>query len=116
MQIKDPQLQNPFHILAFSHGYRPSNKTSSIHKNPGPGFYNPLVDSPNSPALKFQTSNRHDVTKEKRYIPGPGSYELLSPTQLDLNKSLNGKLNISSTISQNTTLSPIHKGKDNNLS
>lgn len=109
MQVNDPKLQNPFHILAFSHGYRPSDKTPPVHKNPGPGTYNIKPDSPSSSGLKFQTSHRHDFAKEKMYIPGPGSYEIPSPTQADLTKSWSVKVNTSTTFSQIGSLSPVRK-------
>jgi len=71
--------ENPFNVKKFHHGYRFSNKTPANYHTPGVGEYNIIDDHPSSPSMKFPKGQRHDITKEKLYLPGPGTYHLSKP-------------------------------------
>jgi len=104
--------ENPFHIKKFSYGYRFSNKTPAILKNPGVGDYNIRDDHPSSPIIKFPKSLRHDVTKEKLFLPGPGTYHIDSPMGINSKKLSTMKSSFLDFSSQNDSLSPLAKRRN----
>jgi len=71
---------NPFQQSSFSYGYRYSNKTPAMHRNPGVGDYNIIDESPKKyQEIVFPKGQRTDYIKGKLYIPGPGTYNLITP-------------------------------------